>query len=144
MHSSSLKNNIIFYDVKDNSSKIRLLTQSAHDLFAQRKKLLILVPSIEGVQYVDSLLWKYPNTSFLPHTVLDSFADVKIAISQNPDKNWNQATHLFNLFPLVPEIISDFEQIFEFFDRTSLEKQKISEDKMAYYQKKHKSFEILV
>jgi len=124
---------VVFLYVKDNSSKIKTLTQSTTQLFSQKKRLLILTPSPESLHYIDDLLWKYPKDSFLPHSIVDTESTALIALSDRADKNWNQATHLFNLNPAIPPLAFTFECIYEFFDQTSPEKQRYSEAKMEQY-----------
>jgi len=42
---------------------------------------MILVPNIEAAQYVDSLLWKTPTDSFIPHVITQSTSSEWIVIT---------------------------------------------------------------
>jgi len=120
--------------VKDNTTKIRLICDRAQAAFKLEKRLLIVVPNFQAAEYVDTLLWKMPSESFLPHTIVDTSTIEWIAITMQENFNVNQAVHLLNLSPAPSALTQQVEEIFELFDETSPEKTKLSQEKLKGYQ----------
>ncbi len=128
-----MKAKVIFYRVKDNSAKIQWICAKAEDAIKQEQRLLITVPNFQAAQYIDSLLWKSPPESFIPHVVSDTQTSEWIAITLQNQVNVNEAAFLFNLCP-SPHPECRFKEIYELFDVTDPQKAHLSEQKLLYYQ----------
>ncbi|MBA2367850.1 MAG: DNA polymerase III subunit chi [Candidatus Protochlamydia sp.] len=123
---------VIFFKIKDNREKVQFICTKAEEAYRQEKKLLILVPTEEAGQYVDSLLWRLPESSFLPHLLSKSPANEWIIITTLAE-NLNQAPRLLNLSAEASKILH-FEDIYEIFDETAPDKLQASKEKIASYQ----------
>src|SRR5689334_18406522 len=53
--------------ISNNYEKIFILTRLAARHIREKEPLLIVVPNEKSLVYVDELLWKEPNESFIPH-----------------------------------------------------------------------------
>ena len=129
---------VIFYKIKDNREKIHFICTKAEEAYQQEKKLLILVPNEAAGQYVDALLWRLPENSFMPHALTGSPTNEWIAITILAE-NLNQASRLLNLTAQA-STLQHFEEIYEIFDETSPDKLKASKEKIASYQVKGTNF----
>src|SRR3989344_4767915 len=56
----------VFFQVREPKAKLACLAETAAAKFERKEHLLILVEDEKAMQYVDELLWKSPETSFLP------------------------------------------------------------------------------
>lgn len=135
MQSKSVRK-VFFYRVKDNGAKIKLISTKAHEAFQTEKRLLIAVPSFEAAQYVDSLLWRTPEESFLPHVISDTKTKEWIAITMQDKENINQSSRLLNLTSSVSSLAYTIEEIFELYDETHPQKKELSEKRVIEYQAK--------
>lgn len=95
------KPDIIFIRVADNKTKIWRLCECIKTHFHRGERLQLSVQGQEAAKYVDDLLWRLPEESFLPHQITHSPSNERIAITLGHD-NFNQATVLFNLQPSAP------------------------------------------
>ncbi len=127
---------VIFYHVRDNSAKIRLICTKAHEAFKQEKRLLIAVPNQQAAQYIDMLLWRVPPESFIPHVISDHPVTAWIAITIQEQSNINQATRLLNLCPSPPAFYQQVEEVYDFFDETHPQKIELSQQRLRLYQTK--------
>lgn len=125
---------ILFIPVKDNHAKIIALCRIVEMHFEQKKKLLIVAPSAEAANYIDQLLWKYKEESFLPHTIIDSQTSEPIGITTKME-NLNRASSLLNLCPSAVPIFESFENIYELFDETMPDKAELSRQRQQTYVK---------
>jgi DNA polymerase III subunit chi len=123
---------VIFISVKDNNSKLNVICQTVQNLFIQKKAVLILVPNEEAASYVDQLLWRLPEESFLPHRIAFNPTNEPVVITTKAE-NMNQAHVLFNLCPNASPIYRDFETIYELDDRTHPTKEQLSQQRKAFY-----------
>ncbi len=130
---SSPKTNVFFTRVRDNRDKIQSICKKAQEALANEKRLLIAVADIQAAQYVDVLLWKEPAESFLPHAIADASTHEWIAITTQNKLNVNQACRLLNLSPLPPPFWALFEEVYEWFDESHMQKKEQSIEKMNYY-----------
>src|SRR5690349_21499374 len=89
---------VVFFQVRDNGAKIKKIVETAHTHFERKEPLLVLVEDPKAKEFVDTLLWKTPDTSFLPHLATDEPTTELIAIAL-AKKNVNQAKIAFNLCP---------------------------------------------
>lgn len=127
---------VTFYRVKDNGAKIHLIGTKAQEAFKHEKRLLITVPNFQAAQYIESLLWKSPADSFMPHVVADTSTAEWIAITMQDQNNVNQAIRLLNLSPSVPHFFQEMSEIFELYDETHPEKLELSKQRVQFYQSK--------
>jgi DNA polymerase IIIc chi subunit len=97
-----------------------------------KKNILIAVPSQEVAQYIDQLLWRMPEDSFIPHAIVQGTTREKIAITTN-SANVNQATILISLLPEIYSNSGSVDTIYELLDLTSKEKEAISRKKQEAY-----------
>jgi len=116
---------IVFFQVKDNGMKLKKIAESAQAHFEKKEPFLILVEDVKSEQFVDELLWKSPETSFLPHVVSDVPVKDLIAITK-VKKNVNKARVAFNLCTTPLLIEGPFRIIYEFEDLTSASKKNLS------------------
>jgi DNA polymerase-3 subunit chi len=116
---------VIFFQVHDNASKLKRIVETAHSHFERKEALLILTEDDRSSAFVDELLWKMPETSFLPHIATDDPTTDWIAIAKIK-KNINNAPIAFNLCPTPLLIEGPFRIIYEFEDLTSPNKKNLS------------------
>lgn len=122
--------------MKDNSAKIHLICTKAQEAFKQEKRLLITVPNFLAAQYIESLLWRTPSDSFMPHVVADTPTTEWIAITMQDQLNVNQASRLLNLCPTPSALYQQVNEIFELYDETHPEKVELSKQRLQFYQSK--------
>ncbi|HSX10255.1 MAG TPA: DNA polymerase III subunit chi [Chlamydiales bacterium] len=122
-HSSNTR--VVFFQVRDNASKLKRIAEVAHTHFERKEPLLILVDDDRSAQFVDELLWKMPETSFLPHVATDDTTTDWVAIAK-AKKNVNSAHIAFNLCPTPLLIEGPFRIIYEFEDLTTPNKKNLS------------------
>lgn len=134
------KPNIIFLPITTNQQKIECLCHNIQKHFDSGNSILIIVPSEQAVQYLDDLLWKYPEDSFLPHTAAQAQCTEKVVIT-TLSQNLNDSKILMNLCPEPSPIAEQFETIYEFFDETHPEK--LEQSKRRHQAYSQKGFNIL-
>ena len=61
-----------FFQVKSDQMKRQKIIQTAEEYFEKKEPLLLKVPHHKAVEYLDLLLWRLPQDSFLPHVFHDS------------------------------------------------------------------------
>lgn len=127
---------ITFYQVKDNAAKIHLICTKAQEAFKQEKRLLITVPNFLAAQYIESLLWRIPSDSFMPHVVADTPTSEWIAITMQDLQNINQAPRLLNLCPTPSALYQQVSEVYELYDETHPEKAELSKQRLQFYQSK--------
>ena len=127
---------VTFCRVKDNGAKIHLICTKAKESYQLEKRLLIAVPSFEAAQYVETLLWRFPEESFMPHVIADTKTKEWIAITMQDKENINQAPRLLNLCPAFTPLSHLVEEVYELYDETHPQKMKLSEERMQQYESK--------
>lgn len=137
MKKNNFPKKVIFYRVKDNSSKIQLICTKAQEAFQQEKRLLITVPNLQSAQYIESLLWRLPEDSFLPHVIADFPTTEWIAITLQEEHNVNQATRLLNLCSTVSPLYQQVDEVYELYDETHPQKIEFSQQRLNHYQTKN-------
>lgn len=123
---------IIFIPVNDNTAKLQTICNIAHTQLLAEKSILITVPNMQAAQYVDSLLWRLPEESFLPHCYTENHSTERCVITTKPF-NWNKATVLLNLCPDACPIYKEFELVYELWDQTDAQKASLSAKRKAAY-----------
>lgn len=114
---------IIFFSIHDTASKLRALCDVARDHLHQGQSLLILVPDTNVHTFVDELLWRLPEESFLPHPS-------KLLLIDTEPK---EATSLFNLRPIPFTEKIYYKTIYELEDHTSPERLQLSRQRYNTY-----------
>lgn len=115
--------NIVFFPVKDSSSKLSRLHQTAHIHLAKKEPLLFLVPDKASFDFLDRLLWSSPAEGFLPHP------SSLLTIALQLDAHFPT---VFNLRP-IPLIEPGIKTVYEFEDHTSSEKFQLSKQRYQGY-----------
>ena len=133
-HSEILLPRVIFFQVQDNSKKIQKIIEMSHLHFERQEPFLILVEDAKAQVFIDELLWKTPDTSFIPHTATDEESNELIAITK-VKKNINQASFVFNLCITPLLIHGPFKIIYEFEDLTTPSKKNLSTLRFDSYKK---------
>lgn len=128
-----MKSKVLFYPVKDNQAKLQLICNKAQDSIIQEKKLLILAPNADAAHFVDTLLWKSPVDSFIPHAIAQSASKEWIVIAYNNGDNFNQAERLLNLSHQLHSAFHQFIEIYELLDTSTKEKNDFSHSKLEAY-----------
>ncbi len=131
---NAMKSKVYFFNVKDNQAKIHLICSKAKESFEQEKRLQILVPTIEAGQYIDSLLWRYPEDSFLTHILTTNLSSEWIVITTEETVNLNLAARLLNLCPHPVKYFSLFAEIYELYDESHPQKLENSKLRFKNYQ----------
>ncbi len=115
---------VVFFQVADTASKLKRIAETARAHFCKKERFLFLVEDEKALQFVDELLWKFPDTSFLPHRAADEETEERIAITKTKS-NVNGAPYAFNLCP-TPILLSGFKMIYDFEDLTTPSKKSFS------------------
>lgn len=124
----------IFFQVRSNLEKVRMICETAKSHFEKKDPLLILVEDEKAKTYVDELLWKFPEESFLPHSTADEPTQDLIVITKTK-KNLNQAKAFFNLCS-TPLLFEELSLLYEFEDLTNPSKNKLSALRFDAYKKR--------
>lgn len=130
--SSMESGTVIFLKAADNQSKISCICDTVRRCFEEGKAVLIAVSSQEASNFLDNLLWRYPEDSFLPHVVSNDPVSDRIVITMN-EKNINNAAVLFNLRPNANLSRGMFQVIYDLFDETHPDKLKLSQQRLQAY-----------
>lgn len=126
------KNKIVFFQIKDIKSKLIKIIQIAMHHFENSENLLLQVQDEPSLRFVDELLWKLPQESFLPHVISEKACKDFIVLTKSKE-NLNSSFYLFNLCQDVTEIDKSFKVIYDFDDQTSLIKQQKSQKRFNFY-----------
>ncbi len=109
--------NITFLNVADNASKLKKLCEAVQRHFMAKEKVLIAVPSDEAAAYIDQLLWRMPEESFMPHVIAERQCNERVVITKS-NENINKAEVLINLRAEIPTGINDYHIIYDLLDHT--------------------------
>lgn len=133
---------IIFLTIKTNQQKIDSIWQCVQRHFDHKDHVLVLAPSDHAKQYLDDLLWKYPENSFLPHLATNKQSNEKIVITTLA-QNLNNAKILVNLCSDICPITEQFEIVYELYDETSSEKLEQSKRRQRTYAQKNQEVRVI-
>lgn len=123
---------VVFFQVRDAVSKLKRITETAQAHFEKKEPFLIFTEDARSQQFVDELLWKFPEFSFLPHLATDEATSEWVVVTK-AKKNINQARVVFNLCPTPLLIEGPFRMIYEFEDLTSAPKKNLSSIRFDAY-----------
>ena len=115
---------VVFFQVADATAKLKKIAETACTHFGKKEFLIFFVEDEKALNFVDELLWKLPETSFLPHSASDLPTKERIAITKTKT-NVNSAQYAFNLCP-TPLLLTGFKIIFDFEDLSSPNKNSFS------------------
>lgn len=136
MSASDLPIRVVFFQVRDTKLKLQRLVEIAQTHFEKNDPFLIFVEDAKAQTFVDDLLWKLPETSFLPHISTDDTTKELIAITKSK-ANINQARAAFNLCPTPLLLTAPIRLIYEFEDLTSPAKKELSSLRFDAYKQSH-------
>ena len=111
--------------MRDAKTKLLRIVETAQSHFVKKEPFLIFVEDEKAEKFVDELLWKTPETSFLPHVVAHGPTRDLLAITRLK-QNVNETKIVFNLCPTPLLIEGPFRIIYEFEDLTTPHKQNFS------------------
>jgi DNA polymerase-3 subunit chi len=131
---------ITFLRVVDNAAKLQRLCGAVHYHFLRKEKALIGVSSDEAAAYVDQLLWRIPEDSFIPHAIVNGPTKELVAITKALN-NVNQAQALINLRVEIPNNIKEYTVIYDLLDLTHPSKEEQSRKRQEAYRIAGYSFE---
>lgn len=118
------ENKVIFLDIREPARKLHQLAKIAQQHFLKKEPLQILAPDIPVLEFVDALLWRLPEESFVPHAIASSLTQELIIITM--ERTFlNQATALFNLCS-IPFLDFPIKTLYDFDDHTTLERKSAS------------------
>ncbi|MDX8431603.1 MAG: DNA polymerase III subunit chi [Candidatus Algichlamydia australiensis] len=128
---------VVFITIQNPQEKLKGILKVSYKHFEKREPLLFLAPNEKAKEYIDTLLWKEPVGSFLPHVATDRPTEELIAITCL-ECNPNKAHTVFNLtaHPIDNSKFS-FTTVYEFDDRTQP-----AVSKSRYKAYKEKGFQI--
>lgn len=86
--------------------------QLAEKAYRQRQGVLIQAANEAHAQQLDTLLWRFRDSSFIPHTQLGAGDTAPVEIGHSEDAG-SQHELLINLSNAVPAFFSRFEQVSE-------------------------------
>ena len=127
---------IVFFQVRDVASKLKRIAETAKAHFEKKERFLIFVEDAKAQDFVDELLWKSPESSFLPHSAADEETKDWIAITKGK-RNINGARIAFNLCSTPLLIEGPFRIIYDFEDLTAPNKKNLSSLRFDRYKEAH-------
>jgi DNA polymerase IIIc chi subunit len=122
---------VTFFQVRDAAIKLSKICQTAQAHFEKKEPLQIVVPDKAALEFVDLLLWRFPEESFLPHIVATTPCSDCIIITCERAP-LNEAKAFFNLC-LPPLLNNKVKIIYDFDDFTSSDKKQASDKRFAAY-----------
>jgi DNA polymerase IIIc chi subunit len=129
MISNNFQTRVVFFQVKDISTKLNRIVETAQLHFERKENFLIIVEDEKVASYVDDLLWKI---GFLPHIMLDTPSSEKVVITKIK-QNLNNSKYVFNLCPAPLFIEGPFKVIYELEDLTAPSKKNLSQVRFEGY-----------
>jgi DNA polymerase IIIc chi subunit len=130
---------ILLFPVKSSKEKLFVLTKLAKEHFDKKEPLLFLAPNAVSAKFIDDLLWKTPEESFIPHKVIEEPCSELLAITVLKE-NLNQSIYFFNLCP-EPLFSLPCRYIYEFDDQT-IDKKEVSKFKFSLYRERSYAIEL--
>ncbi|HSX38821.1 MAG TPA: DNA polymerase III subunit chi [Chlamydiales bacterium] len=127
----SHESRIIFFQVTDVPTKLKRILETVKAHFKKKESLLFFVEDDRALHYLDELLWKVPDTSFLPHAIANASTEEKIVITKTKT-NVNHSPFAFNLCS-TPLLIPGFKVIYDFEDCSAPNKKNLSELRFNAY-----------
>jgi len=123
-HEDLSQTRVVFFQVADAAAKLKRIAETARAHFGKKEPFLFFVADEQALNFVDDLLWKLPETSFLPHIAADQPNQERVVITKTKS-NVNGAHYTFNLCP-TPLLLAGFKIIYDFEDLSSPNKKSFS------------------
>lgn len=123
---------VIFFLVKEVKVKLQKIIQVSQFHFSKREHLLLSVQDPTAIKFLDELLWKEPEESFLPHSISDLPTEDLLVLTMQK-KNLNRSKYLFNLCPTPLLFETQSKIIYELEDATSPNKHLLSQQRIQAY-----------
>jgi DNA polymerase-3 subunit chi len=121
---------VFYFSVANASAKIQALIRTVTAHFLKKEKIHIFVPDLKTLNFVDSLLWKEPLESFLPHSI-EERDFVTISMEATPS-----SSVVFNLSPNAYPPTETLKTLYELEDTSHPQKKTAFQQKFTDYQKK--------
>lgn len=121
---------VTFFQVKNDGEKRERIIRLAEEYFEKKEPLLIRLPHEKALEYVDLLLWRTPQESFLPHAIKDEPCKDFIVLTTT-EKNPNSARSVLNLTP--QPLPTTFLKIYELEDLASTHKHHSAQERYKAY-----------
>lgn len=103
----------------DSHHRFHLVAELCEKLYQAGKSVLIYADLANLLQPIDHALWSFKNTSFLPHNKLDTNGpQTSIQLAHGDQEA--QADVLINLSEHVPNIHTNFAEVFEVVDQNPI------------------------
>jgi DNA polymerase-3 subunit chi len=131
---------VVFFQVDTTLKKVQKIVEISRFHFKNQENFLILVEDLKAQTFVDELLWKYPESGFLPHIATDEPSQEKVVITKKK-QNINQASAIFNLCSTPLFIQGSFKIIYELEDLTTPSKKNFSSLRFDAYKQAGLSIE---
>lgn len=123
---------ITFLKVKTNQEKLVSITKIVERHFDSAQNILISTPNDQVANYIDQLLWRMTEESFIPHKIATEPCKDAVIITSTPE-NFNEASVLINLCPGCPPSFNEFTTVYELYDLTHPEKEALSKSRHESY-----------
>lgn len=123
---------IYFIKVADNLAKLKSICETVHRHFLLKQPILITAPNEEAAQFIDQLLWKMPEESFIPHTLCNASNEDLVVVTTS-QANLNKAIAVFNLCPQASPLAGQVDIIYELYDATHPAKEDLSKQRQSAY-----------
>lgn len=121
---------VFYFSVAESNAKIHTLIQVVTSHFLRKERVQILVPDLKTLDFVDTLLWKEPPESFLPHSRLE-----EDFITLSTDRTISSPI-VFNLTSTPYASTGTLKTLYELEDTSHPQKKLIFQQKFTEYQKK--------
>lgn len=118
-----MQTTVYLFTIKHPKDKVALLFEKCSYHFCQNEPLLILCPDKRAIDFVDTLLWNYQASTFIPHS--RSFEALEKLIIHEEELPYT-GKNLFNLKPFIPFKTKEMHLIYDFEDLNNKEKEKES------------------
>ncbi len=96
----------------DEESRMRFLCRVCEKALQQKHRIYIYTEDKAQAEYLDRLLWSFPEDSFLPHHLMGSEPCAPISIGQG-DQRPMHLDLFFNAGNTLPAFAFDFDRIAE-------------------------------
>jgi len=124
---------VTFFQVKNDGEKRERIIRLVEEYFEKKEPLLIQLPHQKALEYVDLLLWRSPQESFLPHAIKDETCKDLIVLTTSSN-NPNSARSVLNLSPEpIDNKKFSFIKIYELEDLASTHKNHTAQERYKVY-----------
>jgi len=130
-----MNSKIIFLKARETQEKLLNITATIQNHFDLAQKVLVYAPSDEAAKYLNLLLWKMPEDSFLPHKIANRACRDPVVITCQKE-NLNQATVLINLNMILHPHLDAFHLVYDIYDETHPVKLEHSKARQSKYHEK--------